>query len=325
MSHPRSLALAALCGFLSLTVRAYAQPAAPAATVESLLRHGVQLREQGDDLGAFGEFQRAYQLAPEPRVKAQIALAEQALGRWVDAAAHLREALGGTSDPWVQRNRTALEESLRVISQHLGRLRIDGGVAGAEVRIDDVAVGTLPLTAPIELRAGSAALSVRADGYYSLSRRVEIPAEGEAREQITLVSVPTNLPPPPPPPPVVVRPVNHTARTVGWITLSTAALVGAGSGLALYFREGVVSDYNGDAACPGASVLLQSQSCNARLDDGDNLRLWSYVGFGVAGALAVTSAVVFLAAPSSHPTPPPQAFGCAPTLGAPGLSCAATF
>ena len=55
------------------------------AQEEALIKHGLELREKHDDEGALAEFQRAYQLSKGGRALAQIALAEQALGRWVDA------------------------------------------------------------------------------------------------------------------------------------------------------------------------------------------------------------------------------------------------
>src|SRR5207244_1663513 len=55
-----------------------------AGSVEALLDQGYALRERGDDDQALAKFQAAYRLAPEPRALAQIALAEQALGRWLD-------------------------------------------------------------------------------------------------------------------------------------------------------------------------------------------------------------------------------------------------
>src|SRR5262245_7061850 len=69
------------------------QPADKGGEVEALIKSGVSLREQGKDEAALREFQRAHELSRAPRALAQIALAEQALGRWIDAEAHLEEAL----------------------------------------------------------------------------------------------------------------------------------------------------------------------------------------------------------------------------------------
>src|SRR5437868_3732788 len=80
--------------------------------VEDLLKKGIELRRNGRDREALAEFQRAAQIGRTPRVTAQIALAEQALGMWVEAESHMREALASAQDPWVAKNRAVLEGAL---------------------------------------------------------------------------------------------------------------------------------------------------------------------------------------------------------------------
>lgn len=77
------------CGLLAAQV-AHAQTA---TSVDDLIHHGVELRRHGDDSGALLEFRRAYEAGHSPRAAAQMGWAEQALGRWLEADAHLREAM----------------------------------------------------------------------------------------------------------------------------------------------------------------------------------------------------------------------------------------
>src|SRR3982751_2270792 len=74
---------------------------ARADDAEPLIRRGIELRRAGRDAEALEQFRQANQLAPSPRAAAQIGLAEQALGRWLDADGHLRAALAAPSDPWI--------------------------------------------------------------------------------------------------------------------------------------------------------------------------------------------------------------------------------
>ena len=87
--------------------------AAPAAAQETpataLLREGIELRRAGRDAEALARFERAHAVEPSPRTLAQMGLAEQALGRWVRAEAHLRAALAPRDDAWIERNRAALD------------------------------------------------------------------------------------------------------------------------------------------------------------------------------------------------------------------------
>ncbi len=114
------------------------------AQEEALIKHGLELREQHDDEGALAEFQRAYRLSKGVRALAQIALAEQALGRWVDAETHLTQALRHTDDRWIGRYEKLLRQSLASIQGHTGSLQITGAVAGAEILINNEKVGTVP-------------------------------------------------------------------------------------------------------------------------------------------------------------------------------------
>ena len=159
--------------------------------VTAILRRGVELRQQGHDEAALQEFRRAYQIAPEPRVVAQVALAEQALGHWVDASDHIERALGSRTDPWVQRNRTSLEQARQEIERHVGRLQVTGGVTGAEVLLNGERVATLPM-GEVTVLAGPDALEVRADGFVTVQRTVRVAPGATTRERVTLVVVPTS-------------------------------------------------------------------------------------------------------------------------------------
>lgn len=84
-----------------------------------LLRDGVARRAAGDDVGALERFEAARLLAPElGRTRAEIGLVQHALGRWVEAEASLLAALA-SDDPWVERHRSALLESLSIVRAHL--------------------------------------------------------------------------------------------------------------------------------------------------------------------------------------------------------------
>ncbi len=62
----------------------------PAAADESdLVERGIELRIQHRDDEALALFRRAYEATPKPRTRAQIGLAEQALGSWVSAEVDL--------------------------------------------------------------------------------------------------------------------------------------------------------------------------------------------------------------------------------------------
>ena len=71
---------------------------------DALIRRAIELRKQGNDRGALEELQRAYGIAQSPRAAAQLGFAEQAVGIWLQAEEHVREALGEPGDKWIRKN-----------------------------------------------------------------------------------------------------------------------------------------------------------------------------------------------------------------------------
>ena len=169
-----------------------------AQDASALLRHGTQLRQQREDEAAAREFARAYELTPSPNAAGQLGLVEHALGRWLSAERHLREALAANDDHWVIRNRAALQAAYALVEQHVGTLEIRGEPVGAEVLLDGLHVGTLPIPDQIHALAGTARLDVRAAGRIATSRSIEIRAGQITREQVDLALGPVARGPRPP-------------------------------------------------------------------------------------------------------------------------------
>src|SRR5439155_14796032 len=114
---------------------------------DAIVRHGLELRRARKDAEALDEFRRAYALRPTPRALAQIGLAEQALGRWIDAEADLAGSLADMLDPWIARNRALLEGDLARIRDHLGWLDVTTNVTEAELWLNGARVGNAPTQA----------------------------------------------------------------------------------------------------------------------------------------------------------------------------------
>jgi hypothetical protein len=167
----------------------YAQSAEDLRAAETLMEEGVALRQRGDDEAALARFREAFSRTHAPRAQAQVALAEQALGDWINADRDMRAALAVTNDPWIERNRTALQGALQQISHRIGSVDVRVNVPGAELWIDGTRVGSLPLPAPARVAAGVVMLEVRAEGYATLRRSVEIRGESLARETFNLVRI----------------------------------------------------------------------------------------------------------------------------------------
>jgi hypothetical protein len=258
---------------------------------EALLKEGIKLRQAGKDEAALEKFNQAYQKSPIPKARAQIGLAEQALGRWLEAAQHVREAIAAANDPWIQKNKDALKKALEVAERHLGKLEVIGGAPGATVKIDGREAGTVP-GPPIEVVAGQVVVEVSAPGYLPIARTVSVNAGSLSRESINLVaqrresaaSTPSTPPTGPvananPPTPPIGTPIASESamsgsgrapagevraerKAEGGSTTRTLALVGAGVGaiaagigIGLYFD--VDGKYNTCAKPPYCAVADQ--------------------------------------------------------------------
>ena len=87
-------------------------------------------------------FERAAQIRKTPRAAAQMGLTEQALGLWVRAEEHIKEAVADMHDPWVRKNRATLDESLATIQERLATIEVWGErPTGAEVLMMETWLG----------------------------------------------------------------------------------------------------------------------------------------------------------------------------------------
>jgi len=265
-----------------------AGPVETGPTEEELLDRGVALRERRDDAAALEAFRRAYALKKGARALAQVALAEQALGRWVDAEVDLGQALSRTDDPWIARNDVLLRQALAEIQGHLGTLQLTGGVPGAQVFVNGVPVGTLPLAKPLRVNAGTATIEVRAANYLPSARSVIIPRRGVAHEAVALAAAAAPQAPPAPlpggepegPPPWPVR------KKVG-LAIGAAAVVSAVVGTTfLFVRDSRAGDFN-DAGC-GTEAL--TPSCSGLRDNEKSAFTWAVTGMAGAAVLGGVSA-----------------------------------
>lgn len=174
---------------LATSLPALAQEVTP----DALIEQGVAARRAGDDEGALALFTRAYEMDHSSRSRAQMALAEQALGMWMLADTHLREALAASGDGWIEAHRDVLESSLADIGTRLGELEVRCAFVGADVRINGESRGTTPLSEPLRVPAGTVTVDVIARGFVPITREVVIEAGGMARETFELHAADTGF------------------------------------------------------------------------------------------------------------------------------------
>lgn len=319
--------------FVASATAAPPAAAAPAAAVseEDLINRGIALRETRNDSAALEAFRQAYALEKKPRALAQVALAEQALGRWVEAEVDLGQAIGRSDDPWIARNKVLLSQALAEIQEHLGSLQLTGGVPGAEVFVNGARAGTLPLAKPLRLNAGSASLEVRAATYLPSARTVMVPRRGVAHETVTLVAAAAQVPAPSASPGG-----GEPDSQEGWpvrkkvgLAFGAAAVVSAAIGTTyLFVRDGRAGDFN-DAGCGTESL---TSSCAFLRDREESAVTWVVAGMVGAAVLGGVGAYLLFWPSGGDPTrvarggSPADPLLCSPSIaGGVSLSCGGRF
>lgn len=158
---------------------------------EELIRQANDLRRHGHDERALPLYRKAYEAARSARTAGQLGLAEMALGYWAAAEGHLDEALAENRNPWIDKNRPALETALHTAQSHLGQLQVEGKPDGAEVLVNGSVVGTLPLASPLRISEGRVELEVRAPGRRTMTRTLSLSGKAIERVQVSLDSLET--------------------------------------------------------------------------------------------------------------------------------------
>lgn len=333
--------------------------------VEAIFKKGTELRRQGRDADALVEFQKAARLQDSPRAWAQVALAEQALGLWVDANAHLGRALEKRDDTWIQKNQGALEVAHRTIRTHLCQVEVWGAPPGAQVVIDGKRAGSLP-TVATWLEPGSVALEITAAGFVPLAKTLNLPEGGHVREHADLrrprglaatSAVATNEPqasaaaPPEDRPPVADAQATEGAsepkasdtradasptrlRPYAWAAAAGAAAgigVGVVGTVKALLKQNEFENHTGPN--PSSPMMLIQDCATAKLsvacktisDAHDSAVKLAVVGYAIGGALAVGSVVLFVLSSEAEHPSTDSTVACLPDLLNTGVSCRLRF
>ncbi|MDO9021811.1 MAG: hypothetical protein Q8S73_44885 [Deltaproteobacteria bacterium] len=302
-----------------------------------LLRRGVQLRQEGRDEAALREFDAASRLSHEPRITAQIALAEQALQRWLDADRHLREALSAGGDVYIARHRAVLEGALRDVDRHLASVLVTGGTPGAEVWLNGEHVGTLPMQDAAQVSPGDVALEVRAAGHATTTRNLTVAAGETLREEVASSNRPAErsrsalrvTAPLAARPPALAPPSGSARGTAGWVLLVGGVALTAGGMAGLVVADVNATSFNSNRLCrvdPSTNLVWGGLDCMSDYDAGSTARVVGIIGLA-GGAVSLIAGIIILATAPSRQSPHEAAnsFSCGQGPGSIGIECGGRF
>jgi hypothetical protein len=158
--------------------------ASPAAKTEARERfdRGLSLFNDGDNAGALAEFRRAYDLIPNALVLYNIGLVYAQMGRpveAVDALDKLLAAPGSLAEDKLTRAKRTRDDQ----AQRIAELSVVTSVP-ATIEVDNVAVGSAPLTAPLKISGGVHVVGAVAAGY--VPSRKEVTVAGGQKAEVSL-------------------------------------------------------------------------------------------------------------------------------------------
>lgn len=262
---------------------------------------------------ALDAYLKAWSAKQHFTIAANLADVEYRLGKYGDAATHLRFFIAHLPAEYAAQ-RLSAEQRLGQCMSHLIAVRVKVNVPGAAVLLDGVELGRAPLTEELWLEPGVHSLEAESPGY--LSARREFNAElGESREVFLVLMPPrreARVQSRPVAPQTTVRPASssgvspRTWALVGGGALTAVAL-GAGVGYALSSgkaerrlqSERSAVESNGHPALAAThsscSASPNAEGCRALLstrDERDDAQFASgvaFIGAGVMGSLTLAT------------------------------------
>jgi hypothetical protein len=229
---------------------------------------------------ALAAYQKAFELVGNPKIYFPIATAEEKLGRYADAATHLRKFLTGAGEIDAKL-RADVEARLENIKLNLGVLTLAVQPEGAQIAVDGNAVGTAPMADPLFLAPGDYTLSITADGYKPMEQKLSIEAGSESERSFELdsaaviIDTPVKPPPPPEPPAPPPAPSKLMLYVAGGATLAFVAGA-ATTGIMAVGKNGTFKD---DPESSAGEAARKSGKNLALITDG------LIIGTVVAGGL----------------------------------------
>jgi hypothetical protein len=177
-------AAALACAAAFASTAALATPPPNGAEAFKHFDRGVKLAEEEDWASALLEFERAYDLDPDYRALFDIGQCHYQLHDYPAALSAFQRYLAEGKEAIAADRRAKVEADIKVLKGRVATLHVSSGVAGAEVLVDDVVVGTTPLAAPTVVSAGRHEIVLHREGAADVSREITIASEETA--EITL-------------------------------------------------------------------------------------------------------------------------------------------
>lgn len=287
-------------GFLFLHVCLAALPAqaesapAPSAQVDQARGHferGAALFKEGSFDAALAEFKRAYEIVPNYKVLYNIGQSQIERHDYVAALRAFEDYLRQGAADVPSERREAVEREIANLKTRVASVAVKSNVRGAELFVDGVSVGTLPLATDPLVSAGTRRLSLKKTGYAPLERTVSVAGGDHPEVEMNLEPLPSAVgseSQPTGPVTPIEKPESRPVRTATWVSL---AATGVFTGAAITF--GLLAKKSNEDL---DTELARYPADGGRIDDvRSRVKLEAALtdGFGVAAAASAILTVYF--------------------------------
>jgi hypothetical protein len=145
---------------------------------------GLKLYEEEDYKTALTEFERAYQIAPTPKILYNMARIQRHQNNYVAALTNFQRYLSEATGSVPADRKAEVDKEIAVLRQRVASVNVTVNVPEAEVFVDDVpvcagmtatgCVGKTPLPAPILVNSGRVKISATKSGFAAASQSVTV-------------------------------------------------------------------------------------------------------------------------------------------------------
>lgn len=293
------------------TAEGDAEKAEPSA--ESIKRaashfeRGLELYNDAEYGLALIEFERAYHLVPNYRVKYNIAQVSIQIGRYAHALHALQDYLEEGGDKISEERKAQVAADLRMLAGRTARVGIAANVEGAEIVVDDKVVANTPLEDKLLIDAGEHRIALRLRGYETQYEQVtlaggdeiEIPFElkkEQRKDPVVIVKPGTTGPAQPTD--LGVTEKGFPYATVSWIATGGLAVGAVVTGIVgLTAKDELESLSNPD---PEQDPEVVKQEMDSARDKARNWFLASDILKGAALVSGVTALYFTFSGPSTE-------------------------
>ena len=275
----------------------------PAATRDAgrHFQRGVTLYGEADYRAALVEFRRAYSISPHTAVLYNVGEAQYQLQDYASALTTFERYLAESTPS--DTRRSEVETTVEVLRSRVGHVSIVTLPAGADVTIDDLAIGRTPIERPVLVSIGHRKLVASMPGRPPVTRYVDVATDDNLAVTLPMpdatVAAPSAPPKPGPLAPFVgPTPPSHSGaiwRALGW---TTTGLLAAGA-----ITFGVLAERASSDLSTARGTYPVSPATLAH--DGSLTSTYSIIADSLAVSALVVGGMTLLSTFTSSPDGPP--------------------